>query len=145
MNEATTFEDIADDGFGALEGGSENVLANAFITNTGAALTEYDLFGEGRYPIHSVPGVYTLFVQKDNKNQITFITGVEDFAMKSWEEDRANDLAMNEIRGADQRCKSNIPMWILAELMFIHDVTPEDGYAFEKAVKTHYPKCWLSD
>ncbi len=139
------FEDYKDDGFNSLTGSSEQVLGNAFTINTGAALTEYDLFTEGRYPIHHVPGCYTLFVQKDSKKQLTFVTAVEDLAMKAWEEDRANDVAMNGIRGNEQRCKSNIPMWILAELMFVHDVTPDDGVAFEKAVKTHYPRCWLSD
>ena len=110
---------LADDGFGALTGSSENVLGEAFVMNTGAALTEYDLFPEGRYPIHSVPGQYTLFVQKDNKKQITFVTSVEDFAMKLWEEDRANDIALNELAGKDQRCKQNIPQWVMAEMLFV--------------------------
>lgn len=138
------FEDLTDDGFGALQGGSQQVLGEAFANNTGAALTEYDLFPEGRYPIHSVPGQYTLFAQKDSKNQLTFVTAVEDSAMKAWEEDVARDRAFNEIAGKDQRCRTNVPPWIMAAMMFNHDVMPEDPH-WEKTLKQHYPRCYLTD
>ena len=59
---ATKFEDIDNDSFGALEGSSENVIANAYALDTGKALTETDLLTEGTYPLHVAPGQYTLII-----------------------------------------------------------------------------------
>lgn len=140
------FEDIPEDNFTNLKGGSEQVLSDALLINQGQALTEPDLFTKGIYPLHIVPGVYSIFAKKHNDKLMEIITKVEDRAIKNWEIERQSDIDANEMMESDLKCKLNVPPWILAEILFKYDVTPEtSGGEFQKIVKTHYSRCWLGD
>ena len=143
---ATKFEDIDNDSFGALEGNSENVIANAYALDTGKALTETDLLTEGTYPLHVAPGQYTLMVHKFKNGNLKFEARVLLTAEKLFDEELQRDRHANELSAPDQRVKWNAPPWILALLLFEHDVHPDwDMAAFEKALYTHYNKFWLDE
>ena len=143
---ATKFEDIEYDAFGALEGSSENVIANAMVMDTGKALTEADLLTEGTYPLHVAPGQYTLMAHKMKNGNIKFEARVMLTAEKLFDEELQRDRHANELSAPDQRVKWNAPPWIMALLLFEHDVHPDqDIVAFEKALYTHYHKFWLDE
>ena len=143
---ATKFKDIDNDGFGALEGSSENVIANAFVMDTGKALTEADLLTEGTYPIHEAPGQYVLMAHKFKNGNVKFEARVMLTAEKLFDEELQRDRHANDLSPPDQRVKWNAPPWIMALLLLQHDVHPTwDQEAFEKALYTHYPKFWLDE
>ena len=145
MTEKFKFEDIPDFSFQDLEGSSENVLANAFIQNAGAALTEADLFTQGSYPIHHEPGMFTIYAHKTGKNEIELRTVVEDHAFDAWKAEAQLEREANEHRPKDQRCKTVVPYWVMAEMMFRFDFNPDvdSTETFQNLVWLHYPHCWV--
>lgn len=141
---ATTFEDLQDDGFGALSGGSEEVLAGAFALDTGKALTETDLFPEGTYPLHTSPGQYILLAHKVANGNIRVEARVYKSAEALFELELERDRARNELVPKDQKCKYNCPPWAMALLLFEHDTAPGHDN-FEKKLYENFPRYWLDD
>ena len=138
------FEDITYDGFDALQGGSSQVLANAFAMDTGKALTEADLFTSGTYILHQVQGQYYIVAEKRDNGRIKVRAIVNKDAELAFAEELRRHRDANELSPPDERVMYSCPPWILALLLFEHNVSPhEDEAAFERALYKHYPNFWL--
>ena len=142
---ATKFEDIEEQKLTSLDGSSEQVLGEAFLLDTGKALIEPDLFNEGTYVLHQGSG-FVILVDKFKNGNVKFKAIVHKDAETNFDLELQNDREANEHRPADQKCKWNCPPWILALLLFEHDVHPEyDIEKFEKKLYENYPKFWLDE
>ena len=141
---STTFEEIEDFSFGDLKGSSEQVLGEAFIMNTGAALVEPDLFTEGTYPIHTAPGQYIIMLHKFKNGNVKFEARVYKSAEELFNKELEHDRHVNELSPAHERCKYNCPPWILALLMFEHHTAPGQP-DFERKLYENFPNCWLDE
>lgn len=139
------FEDIKEDDFSNLKGSSEQVLGEAFVMDTGKALIEPDLFPEGTYPLHQGPGFVVLAHKLANGN-IKFEALVSKDIEANFELELRDDRDANLHRPADQRVKYNCPPWIMALLLFEHNVSPhEDNEKFEKKLYENFPKFWIDN
>lgn len=130
-----------------LQGSSDQVLGEAFVLDTGAALTENDLFTEGSYVVHHVPGVYIMEYHKDPKARTEhFQIKVYDYARQEFEQELREKRDMNEHIADDQKVVYHVAPWIIADLLMNHDVHPQqDEAAFEKKLWELYPGCWLNE
>ena len=132
--------------FDALKGGSEQVLGEAFLLDTGKALTEKDLFTEGSYTLHHAPGQYILLAHKFADGSIRFEAKVYKTAEEIFDRELQADREANEHRPMDEKVKWNAPPWIIALALFEHNVNPEDDMEkFEKVLYTYYPKYWIDE
>ena len=146
QDNATTFEDIEDFKMTDLDGTSQQVLTDAWMMNTGAALTEADLFTAGSYPIHHEPGMFTIYAKKVNDNTMEMRTVVEDWAIEAAKKELVDEKALNELRPASDRCKHCVPMWIRTEIMFKHNINPDlEPEKYEQIIWQEYRDCWLDD
>ena len=128
-----------------LQGSSEQVLGDAFVVDTGKALTETDLFTKGSYVVHHVPNVYIMEYHKDPKAKTEhFQVKVYDYARQAFEKELDEMKRSHEDTPDGQKPIYHIPPWVMAMLLMQHDVHPEwDEEAFEKALWKHYPSCWI--
>ncbi len=148
MEQPKEFDDYKDATFDDLQGGSDQVLGDAYLLDTGKAITEKDLFTEGSYPLHLEPGA-EVWAVRDKQGAVQVRVLVEPWREETYREElevhrRTFNTLTDEQKKTQPTPIYHLKAYHVAIMSALHDVHPYwDEEEFEKVLWREMPDAWI--